>query len=180
MRRALSFVLSICLGLPLSLYAEAKKALEESQPTKGTLRVNSGSLGAMVVGEKIKMMLRDGTYAEGKVSSASLEEITLRVKKTEPKGRLARPEAVIPARSISVVYLKRRGSAAVPVVLGIGGFLGGMLVGALASGFYSSDGPTPAMLGATWGGAIGGAVAGGYGGAKIVEQTVTINVNPDN
>jgi hypothetical protein len=28
--------------------------------------------------------------------------------------------------------------------------------------------------------ANGGAVAGGYGGAKIVEQTVTINVIPDN
>jgi hypothetical protein len=179
MKRAFSFLLSICLGLPTQLYTEAKKDLADPQPVRGTARINADSLGAMVVGEKVKMMLRDGTYAEGKVVDATPENITLQVKKTEPKGRLTRPEAVIPAREISVVHLERRGSPAVPVALGIGGFFGGMLVGALASGLYWSDGATPAMLGATWEGAMGGAVAGAYGGTKLAEKTVTISVNPD-
>jgi hypothetical protein len=124
-------------------------------------------------------MLRDGTYVEGKVSSATPEEITLPVKKTEPKGRLTRRKAVIAAREIAVVHIKRGGSPGAPVALGIGGFFGGMLVGALASGLCWADGASPAMLGATWGGAIGGAVAGAYGGMKLAEKAVTINIDPD-
>jgi hypothetical protein len=179
LRRIFSFLVSIWVGLPLPLYTGVQRALADQQSPKGVVRVKPDCLGALVAGEKIKLMLRDGTYAEGKVVDATPENITLQVKKTEPKGRLTRPEAVIPAREISVVHLKRHGSPPVPVALGIGGFFGGMLVGALASGLYWADGASPAMLGATWGGAIGGAVAGAYGGTKLAEKTVTINVSPD-
>jgi hypothetical protein len=148
------------------------KAEESNGSAKSnTVQATPETVGGMVVGEKIKLMPKDGTCAEGKVPSASSMEIQFDLKKVEPRDRLKGPKVSIPTREISVIHYQKSGSAAIPIVLGIGGFFGGMLAGAFAT--YDDDAINPY---AAWGGALAGAVAGGYGGKKIVEKTITINV----
>jgi len=54
----------------------------------GDRLVSSGALGATVLGQKIQLMMHDGTYVEGKVLRASQTEIHIQVKKCVPKERL--------------------------------------------------------------------------------------------
>ena len=150
-------------------WGAAAENKDSAQPN--TVQATPESVGAMVVSEKITLMLQDGTYAKGKVLSASNSEIQLELNKVEPKERLKGPRVSIPTKEISVIHYKKSGSSAIPIALGIVGFLGGMLAGALAT--WNED---TVNAGAAWGGAAGGAVLGAVGGKKLAEKTITIIV----
>jgi hypothetical protein len=123
------------------------------------------------------MMLRDGTYVEGKVLNATEATLNMKVRHSEPEGRLKKGECAIPTREISVVYMKKRGSIVVPIVLGILGGFGGALVGSYAGYASGNAGAMVALgIGLTTAGATGGALLG----VEAAKKTVTINVAPSN
>jgi ribosome maturation factor RimP len=138
------------------------------------LEVSSESLGAVVLDENIKLTTRDGTYVEGKVLGAGTEEITIDVKKSEPKGRMGTGHQVIRTSDIVLVRMKKNGSVAAPVALGV---VCGLL-GAVASGYSAwyagmSEGE---LIAFELAGMAGGAVAGAYAGHATAMKTVTIGV----
>jgi hypothetical protein len=136
------------------------------------LELSPGALGAVVVNEKIKAMTRDGGYVEGKVLQASEDILVIDVSSAEPKGRF-RGQSTISTVDIAVVYMKRNGSVAAPVALGvIGGFLA--LIGSTYAAYETNSGPLGAFL--IIGGTSAGAAAGAYGGREAVKKTLTITV----
>jgi hypothetical protein len=149
------------------------RAVRSSLRGRGDLEVSPGSLGAIVLDEKVTMMMRDGTYVEGKVRQATEERLVVDVSKSEPKGRL-HGSSMIPTADIAVVYMKKNGPIAVPVLLGIlGGLLGGT-AGSYAA--YQSDAYGAAGGFMVLGGIAGGATAGAYVGHEAAKKTITINV----
>jgi len=151
--------------------ADPKAALPDGN--NNTLSVDSESLGPIVLDKKIKLMMRDGTYVEGKVVQASRESITMKVKKSEPKDRFPGNKAVLVTSDIGAIYLRKGGSIAAPIALGIGGGLAGAMVAGLAlQDTNSRAGAAVAILALPTGGAIGGALLG----RDLVKKTVTINV----
>jgi len=170
MRRNIAFALSICLALPMPMWAE-----QQGASPSGNLEVSASALGSLVLGQKIKLMTRDGTYAEGKVLRASLDEIQMEISKSEPKGRLPAGEAVVRTSDIAVVHMKKNGSIAAPVALGVVGGLLGYIIAAYAAEHVHNDSAYFAIgIAAAAGGATGGAVLG----RETVKKTITINVTP--
>jgi hypothetical protein len=131
------------------------------------------SLGGIVLGQKIKLMTRDGTYAEGKVIRASQTEITMEIRESEPKGRLLHPEAIIPTSDIGTVYLVKNGTIAAPVALGVAaGFAGAFAAAYSAENVHSDAGFISIMLLGAAGGATGGAILG----REMAKKTLQINI----
>jgi hypothetical protein len=146
----------------------------------GDRLVSSGALGATVLGQKIQLMMHDGTYVEGKVLRASQNEIHIQVKKCVPKEWLAKEplrgnERSLRTADISVVHMRKSGSFAIPAALGvIGGYLGGAGAGLAADRVHSQ----PAYFGILLTSAAAGAAAGALLGRKAARQTITIVVFP--
>jgi hypothetical protein len=165
---------SVVFGLFLSLILAVPTMASQQKPLPvGDIEVSADSLGPVVLGQSIEFMMRDGTYVSGKVTRANREEIAVDVKKSEPKGRIRGANAVIPTADISIVYMKKSGTVAAPIALGIAGgvlgFIGGFYIGyrmndETAAGIFS--------LGSAAGGGTGGALLGRY----AVRKTVTIAV----
>ena len=170
LKRRMVFI-AVAFIFIMSVFAVGQKTTP-AEGSNNVLSVSSDSLGAMVLDQNIKLMMRDGTYVEGKVIQATREAITVKVKKSEPRDRVAGPEAVLATSDIGTVYLSKSGSTAVPIVLGIaGGFLGGMATAAAVLDGGSDNSAALVFLG-MGGGAAGGAILG----REVVKKTVTINV----
>jgi len=170
-KTALLLIMSITLAVPLP--AAEKTQTVVPQRDRNSLTVTPGLLGGMVIDRKVRLMMRDGTYVEGKVLKVSETELTLRVKKSEPKGRVPKPEATIPTADIGVVNLYKGGTIAVPIALGIvGGFLGGMAGAYAGNDIHSEGGYAAVVLLGMAGGATGGAVLG----SEAAKKTIVINV----
>jgi hypothetical protein len=135
--------------------------------------IDADSLGSVVLGHSIELMMSDGSYVEGKVIRATREDITLKVKRVEPKGHFQGREVTIGTSAISVVHMSKSGPAAVPIALGVlGGFAGGSAA-AFASESMSS---AAAAVTATLVGVVGGATGGALLGREAAKATVTINI----
>ncbi len=170
MKKYIAVSLCFCLVAAVPLMASEQKPLPV-----GDLQVSADTLGAVVLDQNIKLMMRNGTYVEGKVLRTSREEIVMNVKKSEPKMQFRGSEASLKTADIASVYMKKNGPVAAPVALGviggILGFVGGAMVG------YASDSVGVSLL-AGIGGAAGGASLGAYGGRQAAKKTVSINVVP--
>jgi hypothetical protein len=138
------------------------------------MRIDPGSLAPLVLDQKVRLMTHDGTYAEGRVVKASEASLTLQVRKTEPKGKLSPPEAVLPLSSISVIRLRKEGGLAAPISLGIAGGISGIFLGFVAACCESS---TSSLILIPIGTGIGGAIGGSLLGREINRKTVTIYLN---
>ena len=170
MRRNVSFAFSIFLALPMPMLAG-----QGGVAAGDNLQVSATLLGSLVLGEKIKLMTRDGTYVEGKVLRAGQDEIQMNISKCEPKGRLLRGEAVVPTSDIAVVHMKKNGSIAAPIALGVvGGLLGFVAAAYAADDVHSNTAYFAIGIATAAGGATGGAVLG----RETVKKTITINVTP--
>jgi hypothetical protein len=173
MKRETAFLLAILLALAIPATA-AQHPAAPTQPDYGSsFSVGHRALAPLVIDQKIKMMLRDGTYVEGRVITASEEVLTLKVTNVEPKGRLKKGEAAIATPDIAVVYMKKKGSVALPVALGVAGGLGGFVLGSYVG--WRADSPA-LQIGLAFGLAATGAAGGAYGGIEAAKRPVTINV----
>ena len=100
-----------------------------------------------------------------------MEEIFVDVKKCEPKNRVRGANVSIPAEYVAVVYLKKSGTVAAPVALGVvGGVLG--FVGGAYMGFRLDDETAAVIL--SFGSAAGGATAGAMLGREAAKKRVAI------
>jgi hypothetical protein len=165
MKSIASLGLMLCLasGLP----AEAARNNRYS--------IDADSLGGVVLGRSIELMMSDGTYVQGKVVRASREDITLKVKRVEPKDRFQGREVTIGTSAISVVHMRKNGPVAVPIALGVlGGFAGGSAAAFAGEYMDSAAGAVAVCLAGIVGGATGGALLG----REAVKGTVTINITP--
>jgi hypothetical protein len=158
----------------LSLILTVPSMAEQQAPLPiGDLDISADSLGPVVLGRSIKLMMRDGTYVSGKVTRSTREEITIDVKESEPKGKVSGANAVIPTTDISIVYMKKSGGLAAPVALGVvGGMLG--FIGGCYVAYRMDSGPMAFVLGI--GSAVGGATSGALIGREAVRKTITIAV----
>ena len=144
----------------------------------GDRMVSSDALGALVLGQKIRLMMHDGTYVEGKVLRASQKEIRVQVKTCVPKewlakGQLPGNERSLSTADVAVVHMQQNGSFAIPAALGvIGGYLGGAGAALAADRIHSR----PVFFGAVLVSAAAGAAAGALLGRKAARQTITIIV----
>jgi len=139
------------------------------------LQISSDFLGGVVLGQKVELMLHDGTYVRGRVIRSSRDEITVRIKRSEPAGRIRGPEADLKSTEIAVVRMTRNGTAAAPIVLGVVGAIGALYAAAFAADDIHSEGAYVAIsLVSAAGGATGGALLG----REAARKTVTINVVP--
>jgi len=140
------------------------------------LEIDSESLGAMILGKKIKLMMRDASYLEGKVLRAGPKEILIHVKKSENQGsavKIHNNKALLRTSDIGTVYLSKSGSVAAPVALGVIGGLFGVLGSVHA--LEHTRNKTAAWITLTVltaGGATGGALLG----REVARKTVTVNV----
>ncbi len=163
MHKVASSVFVFCLAL----------ALPAAAARNNNYSIDADSLGGVVLGHAIQLMMSDGTYVEGKVIRATREYITLKVKRVEPEGHFQGREVTIGTSAISVVHMSKSGPAAVPIALGVlGGFAGGSAA-AFASESMSS---AAAAVTATLVGVVGGATGGALLGREAAKGTVTINV----
>jgi hypothetical protein len=168
----------LAFGLYLSIIASLS-AQQKNHPFAADLQVDSESLGSIVLDKKVKLMMRDGSYLEGRVLQASREEIVLHVGKAEQRGDsvLMRKgkEASLKTSDIGVVYLRKDGAVAAPVALGVlGGFLGAL--GTSYALRNSENNGTAFTLFVA--GTAGGATAGALLGREAVKKAVTIYVTP--
>jgi len=175
MRQHLCLLLAACLSLPFSAFAQ-KPDRKEAAIQSLELRIDPRNLAPLVLDQKIRLMMHDGTYGEGRVVKASETELTLRVRKSEPKDRLTRPEAVLPLSAISVIHMKKGGNVAAPITLGILGGIGGFVLGAVAAVSHCCD-EHPGVILIPMGTSIGGAVGGSLLGREMVRKTITIYLN---
>ncbi len=148
-------------------------ALTVAAARDNSLSINADSLGGMVLGRSIRLMTTDGTYLEGKAIRTTREEITLKVKRVEPKTRFQGREVTIPASEISVVRMSKSGPMAVPIALGVLGGFGGGVAAAYAAQYMDSEGGAVA---ACLAGIVGGSTGGAILGREAAKGTVTINV----
>jgi hypothetical protein len=165
---------NMALGTFLLLILAVPTLAGQQKPLPvGDLEVSADSLGPVVLGQSIEFMMCDGTYVAGKVIRANREEITVNVKKSEPKGRVLGANAVVPTADISVVYMKKSGTPAAPIALGVtGGVLG--FIGGFYLGYVMNDETAAAIF--SLGSAAGGATAGAMLGREAVKKRVTIAV----
>jgi hypothetical protein len=143
-------------------------------PGSGNLQASPRSVGALVLGRKIKLMKNDGTYLEGTVYRATEEEICMEVKKSEPKGRGIGPDATIPTSEISVIRMERGGNPAAAVALGVLGGVAGTLGSAYAA--YAGNMENGAGVAVVAIGMAAGASGGAYLGHVAAKKILTINV----
>jgi hypothetical protein len=169
-KKRIAIVLSVCL-----IMAVPAMALEQRSLPLGDLQVSADTLGSVVLGQNIKLMMRDGTYMEGKVIRTSREEIIMQVKKCEPKGRVQGAEVGLQTSDIATVCMKKNGSVVAPVALGVLGGILGLYAGAYAA--YRSCDEGVLLLGML-GGATAGASAGAYAGHEAAKKTITVSVVP--
>ena len=143
-------------------------------PADGSnLQASPESIGGVILGQQVRLMTGGGTYLEGKVARAAETEITIRVKSSEPKGHIQGSEAVIPTSDISVVYLRKNGTVALPIVTGVVGAFAALWAAAYAADdVHSTAGYISIGLASAAGGAAGGALLG----REAARKTVTINV----
>ena len=150
-------------------------------PSVADLQVDSESIGSVILDQKIKLSMRDGSYLEGKVLRAGRKEIVLRISKLDLKGPSVAAqkgkEVMLKTSDIGIVYLRKSGTVAGPVALGV---IGGIL-GAAASAYALRYEESPAagltgFVAATAGGATGGALLG----REVVKRSVTIYVTSNN
>jgi hypothetical protein len=159
--------------LPLVFISYLVFAMPAAAARNNSYSIDAYSLGGVVLGQKIRLMMSDGTYVEGKVIRATREDITLKVKRVEPKGHLQGREVTIGTSAISVVHMSKSGPAAVPIALGVlGGFAGGSAAAFAGENMTSAA----AAVTATLVGVVGGATGGALLGREAAKGTVTINV----
>jgi hypothetical protein len=175
MKEGIVILLSILMVVSAPVVAGQNSGVPSGNAGNSNLSVRPAALALLVEDQSIKLMLRDGTYLEAKVLHASEEALGLKVKHSEPAGRLKKGETSILTREVAVVYLKRKGTVAWPVALGVAGGFGGFLAGVYAG--YQSD-SAPVTIGLGIGLATAGAVGGALLGNEAAERTVIINVIP--
>jgi len=169
-QKSATFALFLCLILAIPTVA-----LPQQRPAVGGRQLSSRDLGAAVLGKNVKLMMRDGTYVEGKVLRANADEIFVHIKKSEPKGRVRTAEAALRTADIGVVHLRENGSMVLSIVLGVVGGLAGGVAVSYAADNVKNDGTYKAL---SWSGAAGAAAAGVFGGRAAVKKTITITVVP--
>ncbi len=174
MNRILSVGLILSLASVAPLFGFDEKGLSGAGAGRNTVNVSPDVLSGMVLDQSVRLMMRDGTYVEGKVFRASQDSITLKVNRSEPKGRIRGPDATLSSSEISVVFLRKSGTIAAPIALGIlGGFAGGLATSYAA---YALGGESTAAGIAVLGGITGGACGGALLGREAAKRTLTINV----
>jgi hypothetical protein len=65
--------------LPLVFISYLVFAMPAAAARNNSYSIDAYSLGGVVLGQKIRLMMSDGTYVEGKVIRATREDITLKV-----------------------------------------------------------------------------------------------------
>jgi hypothetical protein len=174
MRTQIAVLLSVLLFCSTPVRAESQRNLPTSG--KNTVRVTADSLGALLLNRKLELMTKDGTYLKGKVIAADTNSITIRVDEAEPASRISGREATVRSTDISVVHMKKAGSPALPIVLGIvGAFAAGGPVAGMTDPDASDKGAQNALVFSAMGlGATGGLLLG----RRLARKTVIVNVEP--
>lgn len=168
-----SAVMAVFLSLTLSVPSMATP--QQRARIAGELQVTSDTLGAVVLGEKIQLMMRDGSYLKAKVLRASKTEIYVRIEKSTPAGRFPQSETSLQTAEIGAVYVRKSGSAAAAVALGVAGGI----LGIWGSGYAAQDARSAAaFMAAVVAGGAGGATGGAMLGRELARKTVTISVIP--
>lgn len=175
MTRHLCVLLAVCPLFSLSTFGQKHDQKNVKVIESLEMRIDPGNLAPLVLDQKIQLMTHDGTYAEGRVVKASDAALTLRVRKSEPRDWLPRPEAVVPLSAISVVHMKKGGNVTVPITLGILGGIGGFVLGAVAGVSCCDENPGVILI--PLGSSIGGAVGGSLLGREMVKKNITIYLN---
>jgi len=180
MRQGMLVTLSFMLAM-FTMFTPSVVPAQDA-PFIGGLQVSSDALGAVVLGQKIQLMMRDGTYVEGKVLRTSQNEIHMHVKKSVPKewlsqGQLPGNERSLRTSDVAVVHMQKDGLFVIPAALGvIGGYLGGAGAACAADRVHSQS----AYFGIVFVSAAAGATAGVILGRKAAQQAITISVVPVN
>lgn len=171
--------LMLAAGILFPVFAFAQKPAPNAAAVQSLeMRIDPRNLAPLVLDQNIRFMMHDGTYGEGRVVKANETDLTLQVRKSEPKDRLTRPEASVLLSAISVVHMKKPGGVAAPITLGILGGIGGFVLGAVA-GISCCD-EYPAVFLIPMGASIGGAVGGSLLGRDITRKPITIYLNRQN
>jgi hypothetical protein len=170
MKKTVPMALSLWLAMVVPVRAPAQQPLP-----LGDLQVSADTLGSVILGQSIKLILHDGIFVEGRVLRAGREEIVVQVRRSMPAGSVAVPQAILRTSDIATVFMKKNGSIVAPTALGVlGGILG--LYGGAYAGYRTCD--AVVLFVGMLGGAAGGAAAGAYAGREAAKKTVVISVIP--
>ena len=175
MRTVIVGILVLCLACGSSSMGAPQKSIPAPESDKNPLRVSPESLGAVILDNNVELMTRDGTYLKGRVSRASAEALTLRVRECHPKDRCPGGEADVRTAEVSVVRIKKGGTPALAIALGVLGAFGAGAAAAFAADDIHSDAGFAAVV---WTSAAAGATGGAMLGRQLVKKTVTLNVAP--
>lgn len=120
-----------------------------------TLKVRPESLSAWVLGKNVHLMLKDGTYLRGKVTSGNESSIVIALREASGGAREKEDRTVGVSEAGTVIVREKLGgsTAAAAVGGGLAGFWGGAVAGAF-SGNGSDEGQR-ALIGAGLGTLLG-------------------------
>ena len=170
--------IALVSGLWLSFLCPCM-AQQQKRPIAADLQVDAETIGSIILGKKVKLMLCDSSYLEGKVLRAGREEIELSIAKSELRSPYLVTRhgstATIKTSDIGMVYYRKSGTIAGPIATGV---IGGIL-GAVGSAYLihnTEEVGTGLLVFAA--GTAGGASGGALLGREIVKKTVTIYVTP--
>jgi hypothetical protein len=176
MKRAISLTLGICLVCANPSMGRTQRSLQTSESGENTLDVSPERLGDVILNRDIELMTRDGTYVKGKVLRTSAEAITLRVKEAEPKDRISGGQATLRLADVSVIHMKKAGSRALAITLGI---IGGIALASPLMAGADPDAADAALMDTIIFVTMGLGATGGYLLVRrLTQKTLIINVKP--
>jgi len=109
------------------------------------------------------VVMIDGSRIEGRVLVCDESDTRMRVKRSEPKGRISTRETTLRNQEISTVQITKRGRRA--ILGGIAGAWGGAIIGGLS--VYATGVETGAAILIPVATATGGAILGARLGRKV-------------
>jgi hypothetical protein len=153
------------------LCASQSSGFSKSKP----LELKWSELGTMIVGQRVELMLADGTDIRGEAVAVREEALVMDVRKASGETVYQRGSATIPRGSIGLIKLDRRRGSWGRTMGTVVGVLSGLVIGGWAAAHTdSARAGIPVFLSV----ASGISVAGYYTGREIDRRVTLIRIVP--
>ncbi len=153
------------------LCAGQSNAFSESKP----LELKWNELGSMIVGQRVELMLADGTDIKGEAVAVREDTLVMDVRKASGESHYAKGSATIPRGSIGLIRLDRKRGSWGRTMGTVVGVLTGLVLGGYTAAHTNSAGAgIPVFLGI----ASGVSIAGYYTGKELDRRITLIKIVP--
>jgi hypothetical protein len=129
------------------LYVRPAHGLAASSRKRWNLPVSAPELAEWIVGRKLELMLKDGSWIEARVKSGDTRTLELDIRDSSDKSRKGKTETVASENVAAVTYRENTGGNRASAAIG-GGLTGFFTATLLASSFDDAADEKPLVIGA--------------------------------